>query len=187
VFAGHGGMHQMTESTSQMSSDLQFEVLSLVCDGRTFAFESIGRGTNTVALGPVPATGRSFEFRLASVDDVCEQGLVTAQRDYWDLAGLLAQLGATDQDHVREVSPNPMTRSHESRGREHRMSASAKSPRTLLGVMHLLPGFRGRSGRHNTRPSRRFEAVPARSSGAGCHGLAGHATGVPHTIAPRQG
>jgi hypothetical protein len=42
-----------------------------------------------------PATGRSFEFRLASVGEVSEQGLVTTQRDYWDLAGLLAKFGVT--------------------------------------------------------------------------------------------
>jgi len=93
VFVGHDGIREMTKSASQMSSDLQFELLSSVCDGRTFAFESICRGTNTGGVGPVPATGRSFEFRLASVGEVSEQGLVTAQRDYWDLAGLLAQLG----------------------------------------------------------------------------------------------
>jgi steroid delta-isomerase-like uncharacterized protein len=93
VFVGHDGIREMTKSANQMSSDLRFEVLSGVCDGRTFAFESICRGTNTGAVGPVPATGRSFEFRLVSVGEVSEQGLVTAQRDYWDLAGLLAQLG----------------------------------------------------------------------------------------------
>jgi predicted ester cyclase len=93
VFVGHDGIREMTKSASQMSSDLLFVILRGVCDGRTFAFESICRGTNTGAVGTVPATGRFFEFRLAAVGQVSEQGLVTAQRDYWDLAGLLVQLG----------------------------------------------------------------------------------------------
>jgi hypothetical protein len=53
--------------------------------------ESICRVINTGAVGPVLATGRSFEFRLVSVGEVSEQGLVTAPRDYADLAGLLVQ------------------------------------------------------------------------------------------------
>jgi predicted ester cyclase len=93
VFVGHDGIREMTKSASQMSSDLRFEILCGVCDGRTYAFESICRGTNTGAVGPVPAAGRSFEFRRASVGEVSERGLVTAHRDYWGLAGLLAQLG----------------------------------------------------------------------------------------------
>ena len=64
VFVRHDGIREMTESASQMSSDLRSEILSGVCDGRTFAFESIGSGTNTGASGPSPPGAVPLNFGL---------------------------------------------------------------------------------------------------------------------------
>jgi len=93
VFEGHAGIAAMCTGAFQMSSDLTFEIVSRQTDGRMFAFENLGRGTNTGAVGPIPATGRPISFRGISVGSISPDGLVEHHRDYWDMAGLLGQLG----------------------------------------------------------------------------------------------
>jgi hypothetical protein len=92
VFDGHEGIVEMCAAGYQMSTDLKYEIVSSVTDGRSYAFESVGKSTNTAASGPIPATGRSFVLRVMSVGDFSD-GLVCSHRDYWDLAGFLVQLG----------------------------------------------------------------------------------------------
>jgi SnoaL-like domain len=90
VFDAHEGIVEICTQGHQMSADLAYEIVGGVTDGGSYAFESVGKGTNT-AVGPIPATGRSFVLRVVSVE--FSDGLVCSHRDYWDLAGLLAQLG----------------------------------------------------------------------------------------------
>jgi len=94
VYIGHTGIAEMCGGAYQMSSDITFDVVTRQTDGRLFAFETLCRGTNTGAIGPIPATGRPIELRGTSIGSVSADGLVEDQRDYWDLAGLLVQLGA---------------------------------------------------------------------------------------------
>jgi hypothetical protein len=95
-FNGHDGVADMCTGAHSMSSDMTFEIVSRQCDGsERYAFESVGRGTNDGAMGPIPATGKSFELRGASIGTVNAAGLVQIHRDYWDLAGFLGQLGVT--------------------------------------------------------------------------------------------
>ena len=93
VFVGHDGIAQMCAGAFQMSSDLGFEVVSRQIDGRSFAFESIGTGTSTGAVGPIAPTGGAITLRGIAVGTISEDGLVTGHRDYWDMASLLMQLG----------------------------------------------------------------------------------------------
>ena len=79
----------------EMANDMSFEVCSRVAGQGSYAFETICRGTNTGAIGPLPGTGSAFTFRGISIGEVSSAGLVTSQRDYWDLAGLLGQLGVS--------------------------------------------------------------------------------------------
>ena len=93
VFEGHNGVTAMCSSAFLMSSDFTFEIVSRQTDGRHYAFENVGTGTNTGAVGPIPATGRPFVLRGISVGSVSPNGLVENHRDYWDMAGFLVQLG----------------------------------------------------------------------------------------------
>lgn len=95
VFIGHDGIRQMGAGALQMSDDISFEMGQRVAGEGCYAFEAICRGTNTGAIGPLPGTGTPFTFRGVSIGEVSSAGLVTAQRDYWDLAGLLRQLGVS--------------------------------------------------------------------------------------------
>jgi steroid delta-isomerase-like uncharacterized protein len=92
VFIGHDGIREMGAGALQMAADMSFEVVQRVAGDGSYAFEAICRGTNTGAIGPLPGDGSPFSFRGVSVGEVSEVGLVTSQRDYWDLAGLLGQL-----------------------------------------------------------------------------------------------
>jgi len=93
VFRGHDGIAQMCAGAFQMSSDLRFEAVSRQLDGNSFAFESVGRGTSTGAVGPIAPTGGPIVLRGIASGTVSGDGQVTEHRDYWDMASLLVQLG----------------------------------------------------------------------------------------------
>jgi hypothetical protein len=93
VFEGHDGVAEMCTAAFLMSSDFTFEIVSRQTDGGLYAFESTGTGTKTGAVGPIPATGRSFVLRGVSVGSVSPDGLVESHRDYWDMTGFLVHLG----------------------------------------------------------------------------------------------
>lgn len=95
IFLGHDGIRGMGAAALMMAGDMSFEIVQRVASDRSYAFEAICRGTNTGPIGPFPATGRSFTLRSVSIGERSEDGLVTSQRDYWDLAGLLGQLGVS--------------------------------------------------------------------------------------------
>ncbi len=95
VFLGHDGIKEMGAGALQMSADISFEVVQRVAGPSSYAFETICRGTNTGAVGPLPRTGKSFTFRGVAIGEVSRTGLVVSHRDYWDLAGLLGQLGVS--------------------------------------------------------------------------------------------
>jgi hypothetical protein len=94
VYVGHDGITKMSNETHKWAPDLTFKVVTRQTDGSLYAFESEATGTNTSAVGSMPATGRPFMIRLVSVGTVSSGGLVGEHRDYWDLAGFLKQIGA---------------------------------------------------------------------------------------------
>jgi len=72
--------------------DLKFELKSVFVAGDRAGDEWIMTGTQTGALPGIPATGKSFSIRGASIIELHE-GKITRNADYWDLASLLRQLG----------------------------------------------------------------------------------------------
>jgi steroid delta-isomerase-like uncharacterized protein len=77
--------------------DLHIELRSLV-EGETLcAFEATMRGTHLGPMampdGVVAATGRRVESRVAMVIRTNAEGLTVEERRYYDLAGILDQLG----------------------------------------------------------------------------------------------
>jgi steroid delta-isomerase-like uncharacterized protein len=77
--------------------DLHGRVRSTVTEGSQVATEVTFTGTHHGPLetpdGDVPATGRPVTLALCGCSDVGPDGLMTATRRYYDVAGLLAQLG----------------------------------------------------------------------------------------------
>ncbi|MDZ4278364.1 MAG: ester cyclase [Dehalococcoidia bacterium] len=77
--------------------DLNFALKTVVTSGDTVAFEGAGTGTHKGPLagptGAIPATNRTAEIRFAAFLRVDDQGLIAEERRYFDMAGMMQQLG----------------------------------------------------------------------------------------------
>jgi len=93
VLHGPSEIAKFVEEATRSSSDFRFEVVSVLTAGSNYANEWVMLGTNDRALPSVPATGRSFRVRGASVGRLDSSGLIVENRDYYNLAELLTQLG----------------------------------------------------------------------------------------------
>jgi len=81
--------------------DLRAQVTRTLFDGATHALEMTVSGTNTGPLtlptgSTVPPTNRRAEIHMAVFGRVDGDGLVVEERRYFDIAGLLAQLGLAE-------------------------------------------------------------------------------------------
>ncbi|TAM47202.1 MAG: hypothetical protein EPN53_12155 [Acidobacteria bacterium] len=72
--------------------DTALELTSLFASGRWVGCEWVMTGTHTGDLPDLPATGKSFSIRGATVAEV-SGGKIVRAADYWDLASFLRQLG----------------------------------------------------------------------------------------------
>ena len=93
VLRGPSEVASFVEEATRSSSDFRFEVVSLFTAGNDYANEWILVGTNDRDLPGLPATGRTFRVRGASVGRVDAEGKILGNRDYYNLAEMLIQLG----------------------------------------------------------------------------------------------
>ena len=93
VLHGPSEIAAFVEEATRASSDFRFEEVSLFSAGSDYANEWIMTGTNDREVQGVPATGRSFRVRGASVGKLDASGRIVENRDYYNLAEMLAQLG----------------------------------------------------------------------------------------------
>ena len=93
VLHGPSEIASFVEEATRSSSDFRFEVVSLFAAGNDYANEWVMAGTNDRERGGVPATGRSFHVRGASIGRLDASGRIVENRDYYNLAELLTQLG----------------------------------------------------------------------------------------------
>ena len=75
------------------SSDWHFEAVAFFSLGSAYAVEWVMSGTNDGPLRGQPATGRPYRVRGVSVGMLGAEGLIAENRDYWNMADMLAQLG----------------------------------------------------------------------------------------------
>ena len=100
VLHGPSEIAAFVEDTTRASSDFRFEEVSLFTAGGAYANEWIMTGTNDREVQGVPATGRSFRVRGASVGKLDTSGRIVENRDYYNLAEMFAQLG------IQPVAPS---------------------------------------------------------------------------------
>lgn len=93
VYDGREAIRAYVEGTHDFSSDYVFLVVSAQGDDTRYAIEWEMLGTDTGGSGGSPATGRSYRIRGVSVGELDGSGLITANRDYWNLADYLTQVG----------------------------------------------------------------------------------------------
>ena len=93
VLHGPSEIAKFVEEATRASSDFRFEEVSLFRAGSDYANEWIMTGTNDRGVPGIPATGRSFRVRGASVGKLDPNGRIVENRDYYNLAEMFAQLG----------------------------------------------------------------------------------------------
>lgn len=93
VLRGPSEIAAFVEEATRASSNFRFEEVSLFTAGRDYANEWIMTGTNDREVHGIPATGRSFRVRGASVGKFDASGRIVENRDYYNLAEMFAQLG----------------------------------------------------------------------------------------------
>lgn len=81
----------------QAFPDFNFSLKSQVGSGDAIAFEGSGKGTHRGPLagpaGEIPATSLSINIRFAAFLRLNDQGLIQEESRYYDLAGMMQQLG----------------------------------------------------------------------------------------------
>jgi steroid delta-isomerase-like uncharacterized protein len=93
VLHGPSEIAAFVEEATKACSDFRFEEVSLFTAGDAYANEWIMTGTNDREVRGIPATGRAFRVRGASVGKLDTSGRIVENRDYYNLAEMFAQLG----------------------------------------------------------------------------------------------
>ncbi|EOD68817.1 nuclear transport factor 2 family protein [Amycolatopsis vancoresmycina] len=94
-FTGRDAVRQLLLGMDAgLSSDYRFTVRKAITAGTDYAFEWVLSGTHDRAnpeLG-LPATGKAFSVPGLTIG-TRHNGAITHNRDYWNLAGFLTQVG----------------------------------------------------------------------------------------------
>lgn len=79
--------------------DVQVKVTNSIASGSTIAAEWSMTGTHKGPLpapgGPIEATNKPFRMKVATFERLDSQGRIAEERRYYDLAGMMDQLGVT--------------------------------------------------------------------------------------------
>lgn len=94
---GRAAIRESERALFDSFSDVEVDLKSVTSDETQVVAEVVLRATNTgpIDLGeaePLPATGHRIEVAAAWVFEFGPDGLVTAERDYFDTAAMMAQL-----------------------------------------------------------------------------------------------
>jgi steroid delta-isomerase-like uncharacterized protein len=97
---GRAAIRRDMEEFMTAFPDLKGTLGTVVESGDTVAYEVIASGTHKGPFagptGPIPATNRILEMPIATFARMDDRGLVIEERRYYDLAGLMQQLGVMD-------------------------------------------------------------------------------------------
>lgn len=95
VLRGRAAIRERAVALLTAFPDFRLERLDLLIDGERHADRWIMTGTHRGPLFGIPATGRSVRVEGATFTRMGAHGLVVEDVHFADMAGLLAQLGAT--------------------------------------------------------------------------------------------
>jgi steroid delta-isomerase-like uncharacterized protein len=77
--------------------DIKFNLTNVVASGDSIALEGSGVGTHTGSMegpgGEIPPTNKRVEVAYAAFVKTNAQGQITEERRYYDMAGMMMQLG----------------------------------------------------------------------------------------------
>jgi steroid delta-isomerase-like uncharacterized protein len=96
---GQSAIAQDAADLASAFPDVTFRPTMVIANGATVVVEVLISGTNTgpaqLPAGPIPPTNRRVEFSAAGVFDLDAAGKIREERRYFDVFGLLAQMGLT--------------------------------------------------------------------------------------------
>jgi steroid delta-isomerase-like uncharacterized protein len=98
---GRAAIQKDVEDFFTAFPDIQFTLTNTVVSGDLAALEGTATGTHRGPMetpsGPVPATNKTVTMGFAAFVQLDAEGRITAERRYYDVAGLLQQLGLMGQ------------------------------------------------------------------------------------------
>jgi len=93
TYKGRAAIRENWEMWATAFPDGKITETHYVDGGDVVAAYFVGRGTNTGAVGPMPATGKKIVLPYCSISTFDSSGKIVEQEDYWDQLGFLVQLG----------------------------------------------------------------------------------------------
>ena len=105
---GREGITEVAAEFMDAFPDLSRAVARIVCEDDLMCVEWHVTGTHSAEVLGIPATGTHVEIDGCSVIRVGADGLISALTNYWDVAGLLHQLGVVPEP---THEPRPKVRS----------------------------------------------------------------------------
>jgi len=88
------GQDDLTAFVREGGSDFRFVTLSEQAGNDRYAIEWECEGRHTGSVPGFPATNKPFRFRGASIGRLDAHGKILENRDYWNLADFMAQVGS---------------------------------------------------------------------------------------------
>ncbi len=93
VHKGRDAIKAYVEMNHQSSSDFRMSLLSAVESDHQYAIEIEYGGTNTGEIPGFLATNKPFRVQCVSIGELDANGKIKKNRDYWNLAEYLTQIG----------------------------------------------------------------------------------------------
>jgi steroid delta-isomerase-like uncharacterized protein len=90
---GRDAIKAFVEQTEQLSKDYKWTSVSEQASADRYAFEWEIAGTHTGEVAGLPATNKPYRIRGVSIGRLDGEGKIKANRDYWDLANFMMQVG----------------------------------------------------------------------------------------------
>ena len=90
---GRAVVREWVDTYFRAFHDARMESRIVAVDGDVLVYEWRATGTHDGDFMGMPATGNAIEVDGCSIAKVGEDGLVHAEKNYWDVAGMLQQLG----------------------------------------------------------------------------------------------
>ncbi len=92
VVKGRDNIKKLLKETTSAIPDFNIKLLKWFSSGNKLACQWIMKGTQTGNMGDIPATGKSFTVRGASIA-LIKEGKIIRWTDYYDSFSFLKQLG----------------------------------------------------------------------------------------------
>jgi steroid delta-isomerase-like uncharacterized protein len=93
VHEGREAIKRFVDEAEQFSKDYAFTSVSEQQSGDRYAMEWEMFGTNTGEAGGLPATNKPYRIRGVSIGRLDPEGKILQNRDYWNMADYLVQVG----------------------------------------------------------------------------------------------